>query len=231
MFQKSNIILALDFDTGKEAIKFLKNNNITPEVCKVKVGMQLFYSEGKTIIKKLHKMGFDVFLDLKLLDTADTIANTSKILSNMNVWMFNIHIWKPATLKAALENKGNSLLSGVTILTDTYELDLYFTNLIGDLKTNIKQKAELAKCMGLDAVICAASDIQYIKEKCPEIKTIVPGIRFSGDSNDCQIRVDTPENAINLGADYLVLGRTITKSKNPKERLEYVRELYNKGCN
>jgi orotidine-5'-phosphate decarboxylase len=217
------VIIACDFKDKEETLNFL--NKFENEKLYLKIGMELFYSEGPEIVKEIKKRGHKIFLDLKLHDIPNTVEKAMKSLANLNVDMTNVHAsgtikMMEAGLRGLTKEDGTRpLLIAVTQLTSTsqevMEQDLLIKENIEDV---VMHYAENSKKAGLDGVVCSPLEVQAVKRKCgKDFLTITPGIRFSTDSKDDQSRITTPAKAKELGSDYIVVGRTITKAENPQE--------------
>lgn len=217
------VIIACDFKDKEETIKFL--NNFKDEKLYLKIGMELFYSEGPDIVREIKKRGHNIFLDLKLHDIPNTVEKAMKSLTKLDVDMTNVHAagtikMMEAGLRGLTKADGTRpLLIAVTQLTstsqETMEQDLLIKENIEDV---VMHYAENAKKAGLDGVVCSPLEVQAVKRKCGnEFLTITPGIRFSTDSKDDQSRITTPAKAKELGSDYIVVGRSITNAENPLE--------------
>ena len=217
------VIIACDFKNKEETLNFL--NNFKDEKLYLKIGMELFYSEGPEIVREIKKRGHNIFLDLKLHDIPNTVEKAMKSLANLDVDMTNVHAsgtikMMEAGLRGLTREDGTRpLLIAVTQLTstsqETMEEDLLIKENIEDV---VIHYAENSKKAGLDGVVCSPLEVQAVKRKCgKEFLTITPGIRFSTDSKDDQSRITTPAKAKELGSDYIVVGRSITNAENPKE--------------
>ena len=209
------LIVALDFDNADKALNFL--NNLDPNKCLVKVGLELFISEGWKILDLISDRGFEIFLDLKLHDIPNTVAKSIKKISNFNVALTTVHLSGGISmLEAASSEKGNIRILGVSILTslsqnEIFEItdtnfDVYFNNLIS-----------IASSTNVDGVVCSPNELDRLKDF-NKLK-VVPGIR-NDISDDDQKRVMTSSEAYHKGADFIVVGRPITKSEDPKKALE-----------
>ena len=209
------LIVALDFDNADKALYFL--NNLDPNKCLVKVGLELFISEGWKILDLISERGFEIFLDLKLHDIPNTVAKSIKKISNFNVALTTVHLSGGISmLEAASSEKGNIKILGVSILTslsqnEIFEItdtnfDVYFNNLIS-----------IASSTNVDGVVCSPNELDRLKDF-NKLK-VVPGIR-NDISDDDQKRVMTSSEAYHKGADFIVVGRPITKSEDPKKALE-----------
>lgn len=217
------VIIACDFKNKEETLNFL--NNFKDEELYLKIGMELFYSEGPDIVREIKKRGHKIFLDLKLHDIPNTVEKAMKSLANLDVDMTNAHAagtikMMEAGLRGLTNEDGTRpLLIAVTQLTstsqETMEQDLLIKENIEDV---VMHYAENSKKAGLDGVVCSPLEVQAVKRKCgKDFLTITPGIRFSTDSKDDQARITTPAKAKELGSDYIVVGRSITKAENPQE--------------
>ena len=209
------LIVALDFDSAELALKFLEN--LDPEKCLVKVGLELFISEGWKILDLISEKGFEIFLDLKLHDIPNTVANSVRMISNFNVALTTIHLnGGKDMIEAATLEKGGIKILGVSILTslsknDIFdithtEFDTYFNNLIS-----------IASKTNIDGVVCSPFELEKLKDF-NKLK-VVPGIR-NDILDDDQKRVMSSMEAYEKGADFIVVGRPITKSEDPRKALE-----------
>lgn len=221
---ENRIIIPLDLDYS-QAINIAKT--LDPNICRLKVGSQLFTSSGPKVIKELHSLGFDIFLDLKFHDIPNTVHESVKSAADLGVWMVNVHAsggskMLEASNKALVGYENPPLLIGVTVLTSLSEEEIKEIGLKG-IQGQVLQLAGLVKDNGLDGVVCAASDTTAIKSKFgEEFLTVSPGIRPANSNTNDQSRVATPSEAIKNGSDYLVIGRPVTGSKNPKDALEKI---------
>ena len=220
----NRIIIPLDMEyTSAVSIA----DKLDPNICRLKVGNQLFTSSGPKIVKTLHDKGFEIFLDLKFHDIPNTVYESVRSAANLGVWMINVHASGGSKMldasKKALEGFDKPpLLVGVTILTSISEeilTEIGFNN----LDKQVKRLTKLAQRSGLDGVVCAASDASKVKQTCGEsFLTVTPGIRpKDADLND-QSRTSTPKEAIANGSDFLVIGRPITGSEDPTNALENI---------
>ena len=220
----NRIIIPLDMEyTSAVSIA----DKLDPNICRLKVGNQLFTSSGPKIVKTLHDKGFEIFLDLKFHDIPNTVYESVRSAANLGVWMINVHASGGSKMldasKKALEGFDKPpLLVGVTILTSISEeilTEIGFNN----LDKQVMRLTKLAERSGLDGVVCAASDASKVKQTCGEsFLTVTPGIRpKDADFND-QSRTSTPKEAIANGSDFLVIGRPITGSEDPTNALENI---------
>ena len=228
MSKENKVIIALDFKNREEVINFLSNFN---EQLYLKVGMELFYREGIPMIEYLKKEGHQIFLDLKLHDIPNTVTSAMKNLKDLGIDMINVHCAGGSKMmKDASEvfKDTNTKVIGVTQLTSTSQ-DM----LENELKINLPMEdvvikyAKLAQDAGLSGVVCSGWEAKAIHENTSnEFLCVCPGIRLEL-SDDDQVRVVTPKNARELGANYIVVGRPITKADNPKEIYQKIeKEFY-----
>ena len=216
-----DVIIACDFDSQQKVFDFL--DLFTEEKPFVKIGMELFYSAGPEIVKKIKERGHKIFLDLKLCDIPNTVKKSMAVLANLDVDMCNLHAFgTKAMMEAALEGltvegKERPILIAVTQLTSTSEErmrdDLLIDHKLEDVVMHYAKNA--ADC-GLDGVVCSPLEASLVKDKCGKsFLTVTPGIRFAdGDVGD-QVRITTPAKAKEIGSDYIVVGRPITAAEDP----------------
>lgn len=218
-----DVIIACDFKSKQETIEFL--DKFSEERLFLKIGMELFYAEGPDIVREIKRRGHKIFLDLKLHDIPNTVKKAMSVLSNLDVDMCNVHAaGTMEMMKAAIEGLKKEdgtrpLLIAVTQLTSTSEERMREELLIEKPIDEVVIKyAQNAKEAGLDGVVCSPLEAGKVKENCgKEFLTITPGVRFETDEVGDQVRVTTPKKAKELGSDYIVVGRPITKAENPVE--------------
>jgi len=216
-----DVIIACDFSSAEETFKFL--DKFTDEKPFVKIGMELFYAEGPSIVREIKKRGHKIFLDLKLHDIPNTVKKAMSVLSNLDVDMTNLHAAGTIDMmKAAVEgltkpDGTRPILIAVTQLTSTSEERMQNELLINaSINDTIVKYSENAKAAGLDGVVCSPLEAGMVKDACgKEFYTVTPGVRFAdGDVGD-QVRVTTPEKAKEIGSDYIVVGRPVTQADDP----------------
>lgn len=216
-----DVIIACDFAGREQLFDFLKL--LKDEKPYLKIGMELFYSEGPQIVRDLKKLGCKLFLDLKLHDIPNTVKKAMKVLSELDVDMVNVHAAGTSKMMAAAvegltkPDGTRPIIIAVTQLTSTSEEIMKNELLIDcDMEKAVMHYALNSKKSGLDGVVCSPLEAGKVKEKCGiDFLTITPGIRFAdGDAGD-QVRVTTPEKARSLGSDYIVVGRPITEAPDP----------------
>ena len=220
---KPEIIIALAFPTGKKALSFL--DLFEGEQLYVKVGMELFYSEGPSIVRAIKAGGHKVFLDLKLHDIPNTVKSSMKVLASVGADMVNVHAAGGIRMmKAAVEGLEDGStgaarpeIIAVTQLTSTDQETMNSELKInGELRDVVLAYARNAQEAGLDGVVCSAWESEEIHAGTSDsFITVTPGIRLLGDAKGDQSRVATPARAKEMGSDYLVIGRSITKADDP----------------
>jgi orotidine-5'-phosphate decarboxylase len=217
----SPIVVALDYPTPAQAIEMAKQ--LDPLKCRVKVGKELFTASGPAILEQLHKLNFDVFLDLKFHDIPNTCAGAVAAAAELGVWMVNVHAsGGERMMNAAAEaiaNKNNKpILIAVTVLTSMEQSDLAGIGLNISPQQQVERLAKLSKQSGMDGVVSSAQEIELIKNLCGnDFLTVTPGIRPEGSTAGDQRRIMTPRQAYDAGGDYMVIGRPITQAKNPEQ--------------
>lgn len=218
---KRDVIIALDFKDGETALNFL--DKFQEEKPFVKVGMELFFAEGPSIVKEIKRRGHKIFLDLKLHDIPNTVKGGMRSLTNLGVDILNVHAAGTIEMmKAALEGTQRPdgtapMLIAVTQLTSTSEermqKDLLINATIND---TILHYAKNAKEAGLAGVVCSPLEAGMVKAALgKDFVTVTPGIRFADSAKDDQVRITTPAKAREIGTDYIVVGRPITQAEDP----------------
>lgn len=219
----NKIYLALDFPSWNVAEQFLTVNEL--QGVPVKVGMELFYREGITVIEKLKENGHSIFLDLKLHDIPTTVMRAMRNLAQLEVDLVNVHALgggemiqraKEGLMQGAAQHHETKLIA-VTILTSMDEAIIdKELRLHGKLQENVVHLAKLAQYNGADGVVCSVHEANEIKSVCdPAFLTVTPGIRLQESEYNDQKRVATPSFAKENGADSIVIGRSITKADDP----------------
>jgi orotidine-5'-phosphate decarboxylase len=219
----NKIIVALDYSNKNEAVALVKR--LKKYISIFKVGFELFLSCGSSIIKEINEIGGKVFLDLKLHDIPNTVMKSSKVIADMNVFMFNLHTsggfeMMKRTMEEIKKSNNKPIVVGVTVLTSLNSNILSKELSINcDVKEQVLRLAKLAKLAGLDGVVASGEEISDIKRECgSNFKVVVAGVRplWFKDKDD-QKRIITPKEAIEKGADFIVIGRPITRVDNPEE--------------
>ena len=216
-----DVIIACDFESAEKTFEFL--DKFKEKKPFVKIGMELFYSEGPQIVREIKNRGHKIFLDLKLHDIPNTVKKTMKVLSGLDVDITNLHAGGTIKMmEAALEGLTREdgtrpLLIAVTQLTSTDSESMQRDLLIKEpIDKVVMHYANNAKIAGLDGVVCSPLEAEKVHKTCgKDFLTVTPGVRFAdGDIGD-QKRVMTPEQAKIIGSDYIVVGRPITAAENP----------------
>ena len=217
------VIIACDFKDKQETLNFL--NKFANEQLYLKIGMELFYSEGPEIVREIKKKGHKIFLDLKLHDIPNTVEKAMKSLSKLDVDMTNVHAagtkdMMEAGLRGLTKEDGSRpILIAVTQLTSTSQERMQKELLINEpIEEVVMKYAENTKEAGLNGVVCSPLEVQAVKQRCgKDFITVTPGIRFAAKDAGDQVRITTPAKAKELGSDYIVVGRPITQAENPVE--------------
>ena len=218
------IIVALDFDNLDKAKNLVEQ--LDPNLCRLKVGKEMFTLFGPKWVSQLVVSGFDVFLDLKFHDIPNTVAKACAAAAKLGVWMVNVHATGGNEMMQAamnsLESFGDNrpLLTAVTILTSMNEREFNNIGFTRNIKDQVLHLANMAKQAGLDGVVCSAAEAASLSTQFGRsFKLVTPGIRPIGSDKGDQSRVMTPSQAIQAGASYLVIGRPITQSPDPLKSL------------
>lgn len=222
----SPVIVALDNLSMDAALALA--DKLDPALCRLKVGKELFTRSGPAIIQALHQRQFEVFLDLKFHDIPNTTAQAVLAAADLGVWMVNVHAscgYDAMSLSKQRLLNGNydTLLIAVTVLTSMNQQSLAQIGINDELETQVSRLAKLTQQAGLDGVVCSAQEAKRLKALCGnDFKLITPGIRLPEDSSDDQQRICTPKQALADGADYLVIGRSITQADDPTAKLQRI---------
>nr|WP_201528655.1 orotidine-5'-phosphate decarboxylase [Psychrobacter frigidicola] len=222
----SPVIVALDNLTMDAALALA--DKLDPKLCRLKVGKELFTRSGPAVVQALQQRQFEVFLDLKFHDIPNTTAQAVLAAADLGVWMVNVHAsagYDALSLakQRLLDGNYETLLIAVTVLTSMSSDVLPQIGVIDELDTQVSRLAQLTQQAGLDGVVCSAQEAKVLKELCgADFKLITPGIRLPDDNADDQHRICTPKQALNDGADYLVIGRSITQANDPAAKLQKI---------
>ena len=225
--QGSRVIVALDYPSAEEAIRFVEQ--VQPADCRLKVGVELFTVAGPSFVTRLVKRGFDVFLDLKFHDIPNTVARACEAAARLGVWMLNVHTLGGAHMLAAARDAVKSSgispkLVGVTLLTSYSQRDVEQVGLHGDLDETVGSLAQLAHDAGLDGVVCSAREAADLRRRFgKKFVLVTPGVRPADTDSDDQARTLTPREALDRGASYLVVGRPITRAPDPRSALDNIK--------
>ena len=227
-----DVIIACDFPSAAETLAFL--DRFGGEKPYVKIGMELFYAEGPQIVRQIKARGHRIFLDLKLHDIPNTVKKAMRVLSGLDVDMVNLHAaGTRAMMAAALEgltrpDGTRPLLLAVTQLTSTDQAALAGELLIpASMEDVVLSYARNAAAAGLDGVVCSPLEAGRVHDNCgAAFLTVTPGVRFADAGQDDQKRVTTPQRARELGSDYIVVGRPITRAADPVAAWERCRKEF-----
>ena len=220
------VIVALDFADEKSALRLV--DRLQPQECRLKIGKELFTRLGPSIVEKLAARGFDIFLDMKYHDIPNTVARACVAAADIGVWMLNVHaLGGRRMMSAAREALANlrrpPLLIAVTVLTSKEEKDLREVGIMTTPAVAAGNLAALAGDEGLDGVVCSAHEAPGMRSRFGQAFVLVtPGIRLAGDAGADQRRIMTPVEAVRAGADYLVIGRSITHADEPLATLRSI---------
>ena len=227
----SPVVVALDFPDEAAAVALAER--LSPRLCRLKVGKELFTRSGPQLVDRLQGMGFEVFLDLKFHDIPNTVAGAVRAVANLGVWMINVHASGGRRMMSAAREaleafSHRPLLIGVTVLTSMSEQDLIDLGYEESVEQRVMRLASMAAESGLDGVVCSALEAPTLRANLDDdFRLVTPGIRLAGDSAGDQRRVVTPAMAVSSGADYLVIGRSITGAADPLHALQRVRQELN----
>lgn len=218
-----DVIVALDFSRAEEVFSFLDKFESEDRKPFVKIGMELYYSQGAQMVRDIKARGHKIFLDLKLHDIPNTVKKSMAVLSALDVDMCNLHAGGGvAMMKAAIEgltraDGSRPLLIAVTQLTSTSDQMLKEELLIDrPMDETVMHYAANAASAGLDGVVCSPLEAGKVHDACgASFLTVTPGIRFDDASKGDQVRVTTPARAKKLGSDYIVVGRPVTAAEDP----------------
>ena len=217
------IIVALDVATKAQALALVEQ--LRDKISFFKIGLQLYTAEGPEIVRAVLATGAKVFLDLKLHDIPNTVARAVESASNLSVQMLTVHLSGASEMirAATATRKNNMSILGVTVLTSSTEETLRETGISDTLDKQVVRLTKLGIENGIDGIVASPHEIKSLRAKFGDkIKIVVPGIRPSWSEPGDQKRFMTPLEAIEAGADYLVIGRPITAPKNPREAVERI---------
>lgn len=232
---KDRIILALDVDTEKDALKLAEQ--LSAHVGAFKVGMQLFNSAGPQIVDEIHRLGGQVFVDLKFHDIPNTVAAAGRVVTRLGCLMFNVHAAGGREMMKAVADASREeaaklastppITLAVTVLTSIGQQELEDEMLIPGIPVEdvVVKWAKMARDCGISGVVCSPKEISAIRNACgPDFKIVTPGIRPLWAAANDQKRITTPRDALDLGADYMVIGRPITHAEDPVQAAKRIIE-------
>ncbi|AZG36123.1 MULTISPECIES: orotidine-5'-phosphate decarboxylase [Shewanella] len=224
---KKSIVVALDYHNKNDALTFI--DKLDPDMCRLKIGKEMFTLFGPDLVNDIHNRNFDLFLDLKFHDIPNTVAKAVTAAADLGVWMTNVHasggLAMMQAAKQALVPFGQDapLLIAVTVLTSMSDEDLVLLGINVPVFEHVLRLAKLTHQAELDGVVCSAQEAKLLKSSFGQDFTLVtPGIRPAGSDTGDQQRVMTPQQAITAGSDYLVIGRPITQAVDPLAALKAI---------
>jgi orotidine-5'-phosphate decarboxylase len=222
----SPIIVALDYPAAEPALELARR--LDPGACRLKVGKELFTRCGPKLVEQLQDAGYEIFLDLKYHDIPNTVAGAVRAAADLGVWMVNVHAgggrrMMEASASALAGVARPPILLAVTVLTSLTDADLKEMGYAESAEQRVRRLAALAAASGLDGVVCSAAEAVSLRAaQGSRFCLVTPGIRLSGDAAGDQRRVVTPSQALANGADYLVVGRSVTAAADPVAALARV---------
>jgi orotidine-5'-phosphate decarboxylase len=220
------VIVALDFPDAEGALALAQR--LDPRQCRVKIGKELYTAAGPSLVEQLQHAGFGVFLDLKFHDIPNTVAGACLAAARLGVWMINVHAlggraMMTAAREAVTKAGKRPRLVAVTLLTSMGATDMADVGMTGKPQDAVLRLARLAQDCGLEGVVCSAQEAGGLRRQCgKDFLLVTPGIRPAGAGRDDQQRVATPREAAASGANYLVIGRPITRAADPLAALQAI---------
>jgi orotidine-5'-phosphate decarboxylase len=217
------LIIALDVDSTAEALALV--NKIGPLADFYKVGMELYAVGGMPIVSQIALRGKNVFLDLKLYDIGETVKRATRQICQTGVATFLTIHGSRSVMQAAVEGRGETRtkLLAVTVLTSFDQDDLADLGYPTPLADLVELRVKKAMESGMDGIVCSPLEVARVREIAgPDLKLVIPGARSVGSAKGDQKRVATPEEAIRDGADYLVIGRQVTRAADPRAACEQI---------
>jgi orotidine-5'-phosphate decarboxylase len=217
--QHSPIIIALDLETTEEARSVVRRLGST--ACFYKVGLELYAAAGMDFVRELKQQGYRVFLDLKLYDIGETVRRSVAQIAKAGADFLTIHAMRPV-MAAAVDGKGTSPLKllGVTVLTSFDDHNLKEMGYALNISDLVGLRVRHAVETGMDGIVCSALEVARVRAITgPNATLVTPGVRSPGADADDQKRIATPAQAMTNGADYLVIGRQVTRARDPREEM------------
>jgi orotidine-5'-phosphate decarboxylase len=220
------VIVALDLGDAAAALELV--DRLSPELCRLKVGKELFTSAGPGLVTELVARGYGVFLDLKFHDIPNTVAQACRAAARLGIWMLNVHAsggseMMRAAREAISEFDDPPALIAVTVLTSMSDQDLRDIGIEASPEQAALRLAALASACGLNGVVCSAHEAGAIRDRFGDgFLRVTPGIRLTDSAADDQKRIMAPAAAIASGASYLVIGRPIARAADPLATLRSI---------
>lgn len=228
MQDQNKIIIALDMASDHDVMTLLRQ--LDPAQCRVKIGKELFTRYGPALVRQVSDLGFDIFLDLKFHDIPNTVNKAVIAAAELGIWMLTLHAAGGAEmLRAARDavtaSEHKPLLVAVTLLTSLEQDDLAVQGVQRTPLEQVQRLASLAQECGMDGVVCSAAEAGELRKLLrKDFLLVTPGIRPQGDAANDQKRIVTPAAAVQEGSDYLVIGRPITRAREPVAKLALIQE-------
>jgi len=227
--QDPKVIVALDFNEKEKALALVKQ--LDPKQCRLKIGKEMFTWLGPDFVRHLVNMDFEIFLDLKFHDIPNTVAKACKAAAELGVWMVNVHasggskMMRRVVEELAIYGDKRPKLIAVTVLTSMGEEDLIEQGISSSPEQRVLELARLTKAAGFDGVVCSAQEAKILRQQLgDDFLLVTPGIRPTGADIGDQKRIMTPEQAVEAGVDYMVIGRPITQSELPLQVLTAINQ-------
>ncbi len=226
------VIIALDFEDNRKALGLLLKCD--PAICRVKIGKGMFTRYGLAFVKEVITLGFDVFLDLKFHDIPNTVYDACRAACDLGVWMINVHALGGQSMmikaREATDNYSTNLIA-VTLLTSMDQSQLNNLGCSMSIADMVHKLASSAHVAGLDGIVASSHETMRVKQDFgSEFIAVTPGIRLKSDDRHDQKRVMTPSQALEHGADFLVIGRSITQALDPTAKLQEIQlDIQTKG--
>jgi orotidine-5'-phosphate decarboxylase len=213
---RDRLIVALDVPSVEEAEALVEK--LGDSVGVYKIGLELLYAEGLRFAEALSRQGRSVFLDAKLLDIEATVERATAAIARTGAAFLTVHAMDRKTIAAAVRGRGDSALKllGVTVLTNLSRADLAEHGIDEAPLAVVQRRAMMARDGGFDGIIASGQEARALRERLRQVLIVTPGIRPAGADTQDQTRVVTPSAAIKAGADYLVVGRPITRASDPR---------------
>lgn len=226
-YRDSPVIVALDYADQNRALALV--DSLNPDHCRLKIGKEMFTRFGPELVKNIQQRGFDIFLDLKFHDIPNTVARAVTAAAELGVWMVNVHACGGRRMMEAARDALHSFgaqapyLIAVTVLTSMDQSDLLELGIDKSPAAYAEQLALQAQQCGLDGVVCSAHEAASFRKRLGDKYMLVtPGIRPQGSNEDDQRRIMTPQEALQAGVNYMVIGRPVTQSEEPRATLQHI---------
>ena len=221
---RDRLIVALDVPNVEEAKTLI--DRLGESVGVYKIGLELLFSGGFALAQELARQGRSVFIDAKLLDIEATVERATAVIAESGATFLTVHALDRKTIAAAVRGRGDTKLKllGVTVLTNLSRADLAEHGIDEAPLAVVQRRAMMARDGGFDGVIASGQEARALRERLRQTLIVTPGIRPAGADTQDQTRVVTPQAAIKAGADYLVVGRPITRASNPRQAADAIVE-------